>query len=173
MPWNQANIAGNFIGQKLILNEVVAYSNLSPYLMKDAAELTAKGMAVLDPPTQAILSFALCGFANFSSIAILAGGFGVVAPAPFGSGSLRLAGRGGGNAVQPDECHDCRHFPDFALKVGKRAEHKMFLPQETIRKKLNGQGADSGRHCRFRAGRDDWKSDGQSDCRAGNGRVLQ
>ena len=37
-------------------------------------------MAVLDPRTLAILSFALCGFANFSSIAILAGGFSVVAP---------------------------------------------------------------------------------------------
>ncbi len=80
MPWDQANFAGNFIGQKLILNEVVAYSNLSPYLLKDAAELSAKGMVVLDPRTKAILSFALCGFANFSSIAILTGGFGVVAP---------------------------------------------------------------------------------------------
>jgi concentrative nucleoside transporter, CNT family len=80
VPWDQANIAGNFIGQKMILNEVVAYSNLSPYLTKSAAELTAKGLTVLSPRTQAILSFALCGFANFSSIAILAGGFGVVAP---------------------------------------------------------------------------------------------
>ncbi len=79
VPWNQANIAGNFIGQKLILNEIVAYGKLSPYL-KDAAEVSAAGLTVLDPRTQAILSFALCGFANFSSIAILAGGFGVVAP---------------------------------------------------------------------------------------------
>jgi CNT family concentrative nucleoside transporter len=74
VPWNQAHIAGNFIGQKLILNEVVAYSNLS--------ELThhLKDTSVLSERTQAILSFALCGFANFSSIAILTGGFGVVAP---------------------------------------------------------------------------------------------
>jgi CNT family concentrative nucleoside transporter len=79
VPWRQANIAGNFIGQKLILNEMVAYSNLSPYL-KDPAEVSAAGLTVLDPRTQAILSFALCGFANFSSIAILTGGFGVVAP---------------------------------------------------------------------------------------------
>ncbi len=79
VPWDQAKIAGNFIGQKLILNEVVAYSNLSPYL-QDAAKVSAAGLKVLDQRTQAILSFALCGFANFSSIAILAGGFGVVAP---------------------------------------------------------------------------------------------
>ena len=72
-------IAGNFIGQKLILNEFVAYVRLSPYL-QDAAKVSAAGLKVLDPRTQAILSFALCGFANFSSIAILAGAFGVVAP---------------------------------------------------------------------------------------------
>ncbi|WP_137939874.1 NupC/NupG family nucleoside CNT transporter [Chitinivorax sp. B] len=79
VPWDQANIAGNFIGQKMILNEFVAYVSLSPYL-KDAAEVTAAGLMVLDPRTLAILSFALCGFANFSSIAILTGGFSVVAP---------------------------------------------------------------------------------------------
>ncbi len=79
VPWDQAKIAGNFIGQKLILNEFVAYVRLSPYL-QDAAKVSAAGLTVLDPRTQAILSFALCGFANFSSIAILAGGFGVVAP---------------------------------------------------------------------------------------------
>lgn len=79
VPWDRANIAGNVLGQKLILNEVVAYSTLSPYL-KDAAAVSAAGLTVLDPRTQAILSFALCGFANFSSIAILTGGFGVVAP---------------------------------------------------------------------------------------------
>ena len=42
--------------------------------------LTAAGLTVLDPKTLVIISFALCGFANFSSIAILAGGFGAVAP---------------------------------------------------------------------------------------------
>jgi concentrative nucleoside transporter, CNT family len=79
VPWDQANIAGNFLGQKMILNEVVAYKGLSPYL-KDAAAVSAAGLTVLDPRTQAILSFALCGFANFSSIAILSGAFGAVAP---------------------------------------------------------------------------------------------
>ena len=79
VPWESAGIAGNLLGQKLILNEFVAYIGLAPYL-KDAAAVTAAGLQVLDPKTLAILSFALCGFANFSSIAILAGGFGAILP---------------------------------------------------------------------------------------------
>jgi CNT family concentrative nucleoside transporter len=74
-----AHIAGNFIGQKLILNEFVAYVGLAPYL-KDPTAVAAAGLPVLDPKTLAIISFALCGFANFSSIAILTGGFSTVAP---------------------------------------------------------------------------------------------
>jgi CNT family concentrative nucleoside transporter len=79
VPWADAGIAGNLIGQKLILNEFVGYVSFSPYL-KDAAAVAAAGLQVLDPKTIVIISFALCGFANFSSIAILAGGFGAVAP---------------------------------------------------------------------------------------------
>ena len=79
VPWESAGIAGNLLGQKLILNEFVAYISLAPYL-KDAATVAAAGLHVLDPKTIAILSFALCGFANFSSIAILAGGFGAILP---------------------------------------------------------------------------------------------
>lgn len=79
VPWEHAGIAGNLIGQKLILNEFVAYVSFAPYL-EDAAAVTAAGLTVLDPKTLVIISFALCGFANFSSIAILAGGFGAVAP---------------------------------------------------------------------------------------------
>jgi len=71
--------AGNLLGQKLILNEFVAYVNLAPYL-KDAASVTAAGLTVIDARTLAILSFALCGFSNFTSIAILAGSFSSVAP---------------------------------------------------------------------------------------------
>jgi CNT family concentrative nucleoside transporter len=78
VPWDQATLAGNFLGQKLILNEFVAYASLSPYL-KDSASVAAAGLQVLDPRTIAILSFALCGFANFSSIAVLTGGFSAVA----------------------------------------------------------------------------------------------
>ncbi|QIE27747.1 Putative nucleoside permease NupX (plasmid) [Caballeronia sp. SBC1] len=79
VPWDQAALAGSFLGQKLILNEFVAYASLSPYL-KDSASVAAAGLQVLDPRTIAILSFALCGFANFSSIAVLTGGFSAVAP---------------------------------------------------------------------------------------------
>jgi CNT family concentrative nucleoside transporter len=79
VPWDQAALAGSFIGQKTILNEFVAYINLSPY-MKDPASIAAAGRTILDPRSLAIVSFALCGFANFSSIAILVGGFGAIAP---------------------------------------------------------------------------------------------
>ncbi len=79
VPWHNAQIAGSFLGQKMILNEFVAYVRLSPYL-HSAASVAAAGLQVLDPRTLAIVSFALCGFANLSSIAILVGGFSVVAP---------------------------------------------------------------------------------------------
>jgi concentrative nucleoside transporter, CNT family len=79
VPWDQAGIAGSFIGQKLILNEFVGYASFAPYL-HDHATVLASGLTVLDDRTVVIVSFALCGFANFSSIAILAGGFGAVEP---------------------------------------------------------------------------------------------
>lgn len=79
VPWSEATLAGNFLGQKIILNEFVAYASLSPYL-KDPVSVAAAGLHVLDTRTLAILSFALCGFANLSSIAVLTGGFSAVAP---------------------------------------------------------------------------------------------
>lgn len=79
VTWEHAAFAGNLIGQKLILNEFVAYVGLAPYLQPEAKVLAA-GLTVIDPRSLAILSFALCGFANISSIAILAGAFGSVAP---------------------------------------------------------------------------------------------
>jgi CNT family concentrative nucleoside transporter len=79
VTWEHAAFAGNLIGQKLILNEFVAYVGLAPYL-QDPAKVAAAGLIVIDPRTLAILSFALCGFANIASIAILAGAFGSVAP---------------------------------------------------------------------------------------------
>ncbi len=68
VPWSEANAAGGLIGQKLILNEFVAYVDFIG--MKDS----------LSNHTQAIVTFALCGFANLSSIAILMGGIGAMAP---------------------------------------------------------------------------------------------
>lgn len=79
VPWSEANVAGSFIGQKLIINEFVAYLNFGEYL-KDDATVAAAGMQVLSDHTKAIISFALCGFANLSSIAILIGGLGSMAP---------------------------------------------------------------------------------------------
>ncbi|AND39105.1 MULTISPECIES: NupC/NupG family nucleoside CNT transporter [Cytobacillus] len=68
VPWSEAVQAGNYIGQKLILNEFVAYSAFAP----DIPNLSDK--------TVAIVSFALCGFANISSLGILLGGLGGLAP---------------------------------------------------------------------------------------------
>ncbi|PWC13258.1 NupC/NupG family nucleoside CNT transporter [Brenneria roseae subsp. americana] len=79
VPWDEATIAGSFIGQKLIVNEFVAYMNFSEYLKADDA-VAAAGLQVLSDHTKAIISFALCGFANLSSIAILIGGLGSMAP---------------------------------------------------------------------------------------------
>ena len=75
-PWSDAQIAGSFIGQKLAINEFYAYAEYGNYL-KEAA---AAGSVALTPKTQAIIAFALCGFANFSSIAILVGGLSIMAP---------------------------------------------------------------------------------------------
>ncbi|OSN05095.1 nucleoside transporter NupC [Lonsdalea iberica] len=79
VPWSEATVAGSFIGQKLVVNEFVAYLNLSSYLKPDDV-VAASGLQVLSTHTKAIVSFALCGFANLSSIAILIGGLGSMAP---------------------------------------------------------------------------------------------
>ena len=68
VPWEEAVRAGSFIGQKMILNEFVAYSNFGPVI----GEFSEK--------TGIIISFALCGFANLSSMGILIGGLGGMAP---------------------------------------------------------------------------------------------
>lgn len=68
VPWHEALEAGSYIGQKLIVNELIAYQ---------AFLAEAEG---LSPLTQGIVTFALCGFANLSSIAILLGGLGSMAP---------------------------------------------------------------------------------------------
>lgn len=73
VPWNEAEIAGAMIGEKLVLNEFVAYVDFVKYLSPDSS-------IVLAEKTKAIITFALCGFANFSSIAILIGGLGTMAP---------------------------------------------------------------------------------------------
>ena len=73
VPWEEATTIGSFIGQKLVVNEFVAYLNFVPYLAEDTP-------IMLSDKSKAIVSFALCGFANLSSIAILLGGLGGIAP---------------------------------------------------------------------------------------------
>ncbi|MGL4819995.1 MAG: NupC/NupG family nucleoside CNT transporter [Bacilli bacterium] len=68
VPWEEAVTAGTFIGQKLVMNEFVAFSTFAPQIPE------------LMPKTVQVVTFALCGFANFSSVAILLGGLGSIAP---------------------------------------------------------------------------------------------
>jgi concentrative nucleoside transporter, CNT family len=68
VPWHDSRAIGNLLGVRMVLNELVAFSFLGP--MK----------ATLDPRSFTIATFALCGFANFSSIGIQIGGIGALAP---------------------------------------------------------------------------------------------
>ncbi|HGI5212962.1 TPA: NupC/NupG family nucleoside CNT transporter [Providencia alcalifaciens] len=79
VPWSEATIAGSFIGQKVVVNEFVAFMNFGEYMKADA-DVIAAGKQVLSDHSKAIISFALCGFANLSSVAILLGGLGGMAP---------------------------------------------------------------------------------------------
>ena len=69
VPWEQSNIAGGLFGTKVVLNEFVAFIDLG-----------AMPSGALDERTRAIVTFALCGFANFSSIAIQMAVTGGLAP---------------------------------------------------------------------------------------------
>ena len=66
--WKDATAVGNLLGTRLVLNEFVAFLDLAPL------------KAQLDPRSFVIATYALCGFANFSSIAIQIGGIGALAP---------------------------------------------------------------------------------------------
>ncbi|QNF27085.1 NupC/NupG family nucleoside CNT transporter [Metabacillus elymi] len=68
VPWTEALQAGSYIGQKIVLNEFVAYAAFAPE------------MGNLSQKTNIVVSFALCGFANIGSLAILLGGLGGLAP---------------------------------------------------------------------------------------------
>jgi CNT family concentrative nucleoside transporter len=68
VPWRDAATVGNLLGTRMALNEFVAYSQLGQL------------KTVLDPKSFTISTFALCGFANFSSIGIQIGGIGSLAP---------------------------------------------------------------------------------------------
>lgn len=68
VPWSEAQIAGGIFGEKLVINEFIAFGSL------------IEAESGLSPKTVVILSFALCGFANIGSIAILLGGLGTLIP---------------------------------------------------------------------------------------------
>lgn len=68
VPWQDATLVGSFIGQKVVINEFVAYVDM------------AKHIDQLTEHSRLIATYALCGFANFSSIAIQIGGIGGLAP---------------------------------------------------------------------------------------------
>jgi concentrative nucleoside transporter, CNT family len=68
IPWHDAPIIGNLLGTRMVLNEVVAFTQLGAQ------------KASMDPRSFTIATFALCGFANFSSIGIQIGGIGALAP---------------------------------------------------------------------------------------------
>ena len=70
VPSQDTFTVGSLMGTKMVINEFVAYSNLSPMIAQHA----------LQPKSILIVSFALCGFANFSSIAIQVGGIGELSP---------------------------------------------------------------------------------------------
>ncbi|BDD09121.1 nucleoside transporter NupC [Fulvitalea axinellae] len=75
VDWSESLLVGSLLGQKTAINEFVAYLNLAE--LKDAGALTPKAII--------ISTYALCGFANFSSIAIQIGGIGGIAPSKQGT----------------------------------------------------------------------------------------
>ncbi len=74
VPWQDATTVGSLIGQKVVINEFIAYSELAKITTGQAPGVT------LTPQGALIATYALCGFANFSSIAIQIGGIGGLAP---------------------------------------------------------------------------------------------
>ncbi|MCC8938591.1 nucleoside:proton symporter [Bradyrhizobium sp. Arg68] len=69
LPWPQAVTAGSLMGTKTVLNELIAY-----------VELSKLGLDALDPRSRLIMLYAMCGFANFASLGIMIGGLGIMAP---------------------------------------------------------------------------------------------
>ena len=68
VPWRECTTIGNLLGLRLVTNELVAFQRLGPM------------QSTLDPRTYTIATFALCGFANLSSVGIQIGGIGALAP---------------------------------------------------------------------------------------------
>ncbi len=73
VPWADAHVVGRLMAEKLVINEFVAYMDMSQILAGKVAES-------MGPKAETICTFALCGFANFSSVAMQIGGIGEIAP---------------------------------------------------------------------------------------------
>ena len=67
IPWSEARLAGGLLGTKTVVNELVAYVELS-------------NMPQLSERSRLLLTYALCGFANFGSLGIMIGGLGTLCP---------------------------------------------------------------------------------------------
>lgn len=72
VPWKDCQVIGGLLGKRLVINEFVTYAELATILQQGAIKL--------DPKSIVIVTYAMCGFANFSSIAIQIGGIGGIAP---------------------------------------------------------------------------------------------
>jgi CNT family concentrative nucleoside transporter len=70
VPWGESALVGGLLGEKMVLNEFVAYTHLLEYMKA----------GVLSERSVIVTTYALCGFANFSSIAIQIGGIGALEP---------------------------------------------------------------------------------------------
>src|SRR5204862_6708357 len=73
VPWRDCPLIGQILGERIVTNEFVGYLSLSNYVKTNPN--------ALDPRSVTLASYALCGFANFSSIPIQIGGIGALAPA--------------------------------------------------------------------------------------------
>ena len=114
VPWAEAEAAGALFGEKLILNEFVAFSNLNEYL------------AGMSPRTVAITTFSLCGFANLSSIAILLGGLGVLVMPRHRMFFSRRAVRAG--VIRVFKRHRARRSRDVQAKQQQQAQRARASP---------------------------------------------
>ena len=70
IPWDESQIVGSLLGEKIVLTEFIAYMHLGEILVENG----------LSERSGIIASYALCGFANFASIGIQIGGIGSIAP---------------------------------------------------------------------------------------------
>ena len=80
VSWKDSQTIGNLLGTRMVLNEFVAYSELGKYAGQTALHAAGPLFGQIDPKSFTIATFALCGFANFSSIGIQIGGIGALAP---------------------------------------------------------------------------------------------